>query len=63
MRWMQKLRLRARSLVRSRRVEQELDEELRYHLDRLVDDGVAAGMSPAEARWRALHEMGAIEPR
>ena len=63
MRWIQKLRLRARSLVRRRQVEQELDEELSYHLDRLVDDGLAAGMSPAEARSRALHEMGAIEPR
>jgi predicted permease len=57
------LRLRLRSLFRSGRVEAELDEELRYHLEHLIDDHVAAGLSPAEARYRALREMGAIEPR
>ena len=61
MRWMNRLRLRLRSLFRTTRVEQELDEELRYHVDRLVDDYVAAGVAPSEARCRALREMGAIE--
>jgi putative ABC transport system permease protein len=63
MRWIQKLRLRLRSLLRSRRVEQELDEELQYHLDHLVDDYVARGMSRKEAWYAARREMGAIEPR
>ena len=63
MRWISKLRLRVRSLFRSRQVERELDEELQYHLARLVDDYVAAGMSPAAARSRALREMGGIDQR
>ena len=63
MRWIQRLRLRLRSLFRSARVEQELDEELRYHVDRLVDDFLAAGLPPSEARHQALREMGAIEQR
>jgi putative ABC transport system permease protein len=63
MRWVTRLRLRLRSLFRSGRVEQELDEELRYHLDRLVDNYLAAGMSPSEARYHAHREMGAIELR
>jgi predicted permease len=63
MRWTRKLRLRLRSILRSTRVEQELDEELRYHLERLVDDYVARGMSPQDARYAARREMGAIEPR
>ena len=63
MRGMNRLRLRLRSLFRNTRVEQELDEELRYHLERLIDDYVAAGIQPAEARYRALREMGAIEAR
>ena len=63
MRWVSRLRLRLRSLFRGNRVEQELDEELRYHLDHLVDDYVAAGIPLSEARYRALREMGAIEPR
>jgi len=44
-------------------VEQELDEEMRYHLDRLIDDYAAGGMALPEARYRALQEMGAIETR
>ena len=44
-------------------MEQELDEELRYHLEHLVDDYVAAGMSRREARYAALREMGAVEQR
>jgi putative ABC transport system permease protein len=63
MRWTSKLRLRVRSVLRSSHVEQELDDELQYHLDRLVDDYVAAGMPPAEARYKALREMGAIAQR
>jgi predicted permease len=61
MRWTSKLRLRLRSLFRTTRVDQELDEELQYHVDRLVDDYVAAGMSRDEARYAARREMGAIE--
>src|SRR5918996_4664305 len=63
MRWTRKLRLRLRSLFRSRQVEQELDEELQYHLQHLVDDYVAAGLSPPDARYKALREMGAIDQR
>jgi predicted permease len=58
-----KIRLRLRSLFRSGHVDRELDEELRYHFDRLVDEHVAAGMSPSDARYEAHREMGAIEPR
>jgi len=60
MRWTRKLRLRLRSLFRGRRVEQELAEEVQYHLERLVDDYVASGASAENARYAALREMGAI---
>ncbi len=63
MRWTTRLRLRLRSLVRPGRVEQELDDELRYHLEHTADDHVARGLSPDEARYAALREMGPIEPR
>jgi putative ABC transport system permease protein len=63
MRWTSKCRLAVRSLFRSSQVERELDEELRYHLEHLVDDYVAAGLSPSEARYRALREMGGIDQR
>ncbi len=63
MRWTRKLRLRLRSLFRSRSVEQELTEELQYHLERLIADHLAAGASPDDARYAALREMGAMEQR
>jgi predicted permease len=63
MRWIQKLRLRLRSLLKGRRVERELDEELQFHIDHLVDEYLAQGMSSKEAWYAARREMGAIEPR
>jgi len=63
MRWTRTLRLRLRSLLRSRRVEDELTEELQYHLQHLIDDHIAAGASPNDARYAALRDMGAMEQR
>ena len=63
MRWTRKLRLRLRSLLRRDRVEDELAEELQYHLQHLIDDHIAAGASPNDARDAALREMGGIEQR
>jgi len=56
---------RIRALVFRERFEAELDEELRYHLDREVERGVAAGLSPREARGAALlpaRRASRIEP-
>ena len=63
MRWIRTLRLRARSLLRAGRVERELDEELRFHLDQLAEHYMDGGASPRDARHRARREMGAIEQR
>jgi len=57
------LRLRLRSLFARRRVEQELDEELRYHLERQIEEGIAAGMTPQDARYAALQSLKNIEQR
>ena len=40
--WAGVIRLRLRSLVLRKKVEQELDEELRYHLEREIEEGIAA---------------------
>jgi putative ABC transport system permease protein len=63
MRWPSTFRLRLRSLFRSSQVERELDEELQYHLEHLVDDYVAAGLTARQARSAAHRDMGATEPR
>ena len=60
-RWLYKLPLRLRSLFRKIRVEKELTEELRFHLEKLIEEKVGEGMSPEEARYAALRELGGVE--
>src|ERR1044071_8911632 len=60
-RWFYIMPLRLRSLLRRGRVEQELDEELRYHLERQIEDNLARGMNAEEARYAALRAMGGVE--
>ena len=55
------LRLRFRSLFRRAQVEAELAAELRFHLDQQIDENIAAGMSPDEARHAALRTFGGVE--
>ena len=60
MRGLRMIRLRIRSLFQSRRVDQELDAELRDHLERQVQFHVAAGLSPPDARHAALRDFGNV---
>lgn len=62
-RWLYAVPLRLRSLFRGARVEEELDEELRFHVDRLTDEHVARGMTAADARLAALRAMNGLEQR
>src|SRR5262244_455515 len=61
--WFYTLPLRLRSLFRRARVERELDEELQYHLERQIEENLAKGLTPEEARYAALLAMGGIERR
>ncbi|HYU31613.1 MAG TPA: ABC transporter permease [Thermoanaerobaculia bacterium] len=54
------VRLRLRSLFRRSAVEAELAAELRFHLDQQIDENIAAGMSPVEARQAALRAFGGV---
>jgi predicted permease len=44
-------------------VEQELDEELQFHLEHKIEEGIAKGLSPKEARYRAMRAMDGLEQR
>jgi putative ABC transport system permease protein len=55
------LRLRLRSLLSRTNVERELDEEVRYHLERQIKENIAAGMRPEDARYAALRSLRDIE--
>src|SRR5260370_36665277 len=59
-RWLIQVGLRLRSLLRKDRVERELDEELRYHLEREIEERLDAGLTLEEARLAARRTMGAI---
>jgi len=61
MRWFYILPLRIRTLFRRSRVEQELSEELCFHLEKLIEDKVANGMTPEEGCYAALRELGGVE--
>src|SRR5690349_16763719 len=58
MRWANIIKLRLRSFLRRNTVEQELAEELEFHLEHQIERNLAAGMSPDEARRAARREFG-----
>jgi len=59
--WLYTIPLRLRSLFRWAQADQELDEELRDHLERKTEEYVAKGMTQEEARRRARLDMDGIE--
>jgi putative ABC transport system permease protein len=59
--WLYAFPLRWRSLFRRRRVDQELDEELRDHVERRTEENILKGMTPREARRQALLELRGLE--
>ena len=52
---------RLRTLFRRNSAENELDDELRFHLERQIEKYVSSGMTEAEAVRRARLEFGGIE--
>jgi predicted permease len=54
--------IRFAALLRKKRLEQELRDEVRAHLEFLAEENAKHGMSPEEARYAALREFGGVEP-
>src|SRR5258708_20154091 len=61
--WLYTLPLRFRSMFHRPEVEMELDEEMRFHLEARIQHEIAAGRTPAQARYTALRAMEGIEQR
>jgi Sulfatase-modifying factor enzyme 1 len=59
--WLFTVPLRLRSLFRAAQADQELDDELRDHLERKTEEFVAKGMAPEEARRRAGLDLDGVE--
>lgn len=62
-RWLYAARLRLRSLLRRDLVEDDLDDEIRYHLEQRTQEFIATGMAPREAHEAALRAFGGVEQR
>lgn len=56
-----KLLYSLRALLRKEETEQELDEELRFHLEKETEKKVKNGISATEARYAALRSFGGVE--
>jgi putative ABC transport system permease protein len=61
MRWWRSVAHRLRSFFHKDAVERELDQEMRFHVEREIAENVAAGISPEEARRAALLGFGGVE--
>jgi predicted permease len=59
-RWWNMLRARLRTLLRRTNLEQELEKELRFHLERQKEENLARGMPDDEARNAAIQRLGGV---
>ena len=55
------LAVRLRALLRRRAANRELDEEIRFHIERETEKNIRSGMSPEEARRCALVAFGGVQ--
>jgi predicted permease len=61
MSWATVFAARLRGLCEHERLERELDEEVRFHLEMQIEDNLKAGMTPADARYSALRSFGGLD--
>src|SRR5262245_49494122 len=61
MTWLRIFIHRLRGLFLKRKLERDLEDEIRAHLDMQIEDNLQQGMSPDEARYEALRKFGGVE--
>jgi predicted permease len=59
--WLRKIFHRLRSSFPNARQDQDLDAEIASHLELATEENISRGMSPEEARRRALVRFGGVE--
>src|SRR5579864_4935253 len=52
---------RLRALFRKDGLDQELSEEMAFHLEKQIEQNIAAGMSVEDARFAAMRRFGSVE--
>src|SRR5258708_19269541 len=61
--WWYTVPLRLKSILRRGGGDRELDEELQFHLEQKIEEGIDRGLSPKEARDAAMRAMGGLEQK
>src|SRR5215510_5223864 len=61
MTWLRIFIRRLCGLFLKRKMERDLEDEIRAHLDMQIEDNLRLGMSPEEARYEALRKFGGVE--
>src|SRR5262245_10013457 len=61
MSWATVVAARLRGLFEHKRLERELDDEVRFHLEMQIEDNLRAGMNPRDARNAAMRSFGGLE--
>jgi ABC-type antimicrobial peptide transport system permease subunit len=56
-----RLSIRLQALCRKARIERDLDDELRYHIEKDIERNLGRGMSQAEARQAAMRAFGGVQ--
>ena len=49
------------AIFRKRRLDRELDDEVRFHIDAQIEQNLLHGMTPEQARHEALRSFGGVE--
>src|SRR6266404_6785194 len=61
MNWFHKLRLRFRALFQKQKLDAQMDDEMRSHIEMQTQENIEAEMKPEEARYAALRQFGWVE--
>ena len=58
--WLREIFSRCTAVFHSRRLDHELHEELESHIESAVEENLARGMNPEQARTAALRSFGGV---
>jgi predicted permease len=61
MSWISVAASRLRGMVLRERLDRDLDNEVRFHLEMQIEDNLKSGMDPEEARYAAMRSFGGVE--
>ena len=59
--WITLLKLRLKTLFKSKQRESELDQEMRFHLESLIEENLKNGIGFEDAKNQALKKFGNVE--